>query len=41
MNHQWGKKQVDLKAGIINDSIETVHESKNVQPNFIRVPKLP
>ena len=22
------KKQVDLKAGIINDSIETVHESK-------------
>ena len=22
------KKQVDLKAGIINDSIETIHESK-------------
>lgn len=35
------KKQVDLKARIINDSIETVHESKNLQPNSIRVPKLP
>ena len=34
------KKQVDLKAGTINDSIETVHESKNLQPNVIPVPKL-
>lgn len=34
------KKQVDLKAGIINDPIETVRERKNLQPNLYSSSKI-
>ena len=35
------KKQVDLKAGIINDSIETVHESKTPATKLYPSSKIP